>query len=122
MERKRILVVDDEPAVLKVCVMALERFPLEIVPAPDENQALKLLKEKRFDAALVDLKLKEKDGLKIIKAALKLYPGIRAILMTGTLKSDELEKKIKKVRIDKVIFKPFTVDQLRETVRECLHI
>jgi len=120
--RKRLLIVDDEASVLKVCQMALSKLSLEIETAPGEARAIKLLKAKPFDIVLVDLKLREKDGLTIIKKAQQLHRHTKTILMTGTLKSEELEKKIKKIRIDKVIFKPFTIDQLRDVVKECLHI
>ena len=119
MEKKKFLVVDDEPAVLKVCGMALAKLPIEIVAARDKKEALKKLKENVFDGVLADYKLLQHDGLSIIKEARKLYPKIYAILMTGTLKSEELEKKIRKTKIDKCIFKPFTVNELREAVREC---
>ena len=122
MGRKRLLIVDDEASVLKVCQMALSKLSLEIETAPGEARAIKLLKAKPFDIVLVDLKLREKDGLTIIKKAQQLHRHTKTILMTGTLKSEELEKKIKKIRIDKVIFKPFTIDQLRDVVKECLHI
>ena len=112
--------MDDEPAVLKVCQMALSKLSLEIETAPGETRAIKLLKAKPFDIALVDFKLKERDGLKIIKKARTLHPRIKTILMTGTLKSEELEKKVKKIKIDKILFKPFTIDQLRDAVGGCL--
>ena len=119
---KKFLIVDDEPAVLKVCEKALSVLPLEIETAMDEAGSIKLLKEKAFDGVLVDLKLKERNGLKIIEYAQKLYPKICTTLMTGTLKSDELEKKIKKIRIGAIIYKPFTVHQLRDVVKDCLGI
>lgn len=120
MEKKKLLIIDDEASVLKVCQMALSKLSLEIETAPGEARAIKLLKEKPFDIVLVDLKLKEKDGLKIIKNARALHPRIKTILMTGTLSSDELKAKIEKAKIDKIIFKPFTIDQLRDVVGGCL--
>jgi DNA-binding NtrC family response regulator len=119
-ERKKLLIVDDEPAVLKVAEKALEILPLEIETATDETGAHKLLKNKSFDLLLVDLKLKETDGLGIIRESRKLHPKILTILMTGTLTSENLKKRILKARVNKVIFKPFTVYQLRDVVKECL--
>jgi DNA-binding NtrC family response regulator len=119
-QRKRLLIVDDEPAVLKVAEKALGILSLETETATDEAGALKLLKDKPFDILLVDLKLKENDGLGIIRESRKLHPKIYTILMTGTLTSEELKKRILKARVNKVIFKPFTVYQLRDVVKECL--
>jgi DNA-binding NtrC family response regulator len=122
VEKKKLLIVDDEPAVLKVCQMALSKLFLEIETAPGEARAIKLLKAKPFDIVLVDFKLKERDGIDIIKKAHTLHPRVKTILMTGTLSSDELKAKIEKAKIDKIIFKPFTIDQLRDVVKDCLGI
>lgn len=116
----RILIVDDEPAVLKVAAIALKKLPLKIDTSADEAQAYSLIKKYPYDIALVDLKLKEGDGLDIIREARRYHPKISSIIMTGTLTSEEFKKRVINARVDRVIFKPFTVAQIREAVNSCL--
>jgi two-component system response regulator (stage 0 sporulation protein F) len=122
VKKTKLLIVDDEPAVLLVCEKALGKFFLEIKTAGNEIDALSLLRKHHFNAILVDFKLRDRESLEVIREARRLYPDIRSILMTGTLNSDKLEKKVQRAKINRVIFKPFTIDELRGLVRECLNL
>ncbi len=83
MTTKRILVVDDEPNVVKSCARILELEGFEARGITDGAEALPLYKRERFDLVLVDLKMPGTDGLEVL-AALKEYdPGATVVIVTA---------------------------------------
>ena len=60
---EKILVVDDDPSILKVIRMRLEAEGYQVVTAIQADKAVSLAKEDLFDFALVDLKLNGQDGI-----------------------------------------------------------
>ena len=64
---KKILVVEDEPASLKVLRYFLSHEGYEVVGAKDGVEALELLAQSRVDLVLSDLKMPRLDGLALAK-------------------------------------------------------
>jgi CheY-like chemotaxis protein/predicted regulator of Ras-like GTPase activity (Roadblock/LC7/MglB family) len=80
---KRILVVDDEPNVVKSCARILELEGFEVQTASGGIEALALYKSENFDLALVDLRMPDMSGLEVL-AALKEYdPNATAAIFTA---------------------------------------
>jgi len=80
---KRILIVDDEPNVVKSCVKMLELENFEVRGTTSGAEAIALYRDEGFDVALVDLKMPDVDGLEVL-AALKEYdPGAAVIIFTA---------------------------------------
>jgi CheY-like chemotaxis protein len=67
-ERRRILVVDDEPDVLLLCRVNLEFEGYEVVEAADGEAALERLREQRVDAVLLDVMMPRMDGWQVLEA------------------------------------------------------
>ena len=65
--KRRILVVEDSPAMRQLMGMALKRLQVEVVEAADGLAALKLLAQDKFDLMFVDLNMPVLDGMKLIK-------------------------------------------------------
>lgn len=83
MVTKRILVVDDEPNVVKSCARMLQLEGFEVEGATSGAEALALYRSRRFDLALVDLKMPDMDGLQLL-AALKEYdPKAVVVIFTA---------------------------------------
>lgn len=80
---ERVLLVDDEAAVLRVLDRALRKAGMEPVTAHSGEEALKLLTQQQFDAALIDKNLQGIDGVEVIRHARKRQPQCACILMTG---------------------------------------
>ena len=79
----RVLLVDDEAAVLRVLERALRKAGMEPVSASSGEKALELLTGQHFDAALIDKNLQGMDGVEVIRHARKRQPQCACILMTG---------------------------------------
>jgi len=86
--RPRVLVVDDEPEVCNFFRHLLQGRH-DVSPALSGGDALRELERRRFDLALVDLKLPDSDGLTLLKRIKADQPSCEVIIMTGysTVKS-----------------------------------
>jgi CheY-like chemotaxis protein len=67
-ERRRILVVDDEPDVLLLCRVNLEFEGYEVLEAANGELAMQRLREQRVDAVLLDVMMPKMDGWQVLEA------------------------------------------------------
>jgi signal transduction histidine kinase/CheY-like chemotaxis protein len=80
----RILVVDDEPAVLEVARRILEREGHDVVTAASGSEAVQLLRlDARADAALVDMSMPGLNGIETTRALRRIAPSLPVILSSG---------------------------------------
>lgn len=77
-----ILVVDDDPVFAETLARALGRRGHRVAIATDGETAL-TLRDKPFDAAVLDLRLATDSGLRLIPPLIAAHPGIRILLLTG---------------------------------------
>jgi K+-sensing histidine kinase KdpD len=78
-----ILVVDDDLDFLGIIRQILEREGYEISTVPSAGKALSLLKERFYNAAILDISLPDADGTELLSRILELHPDIIAIMLTG---------------------------------------
>jgi EAL domain-containing protein (putative c-di-GMP-specific phosphodiesterase class I) len=81
--RGTILVVDDEPLLLRAFARVLMRAGHEVVQAGDGGEAASLVARRRFDCAFVDLGLPGAGGLEVLAALRARDPALPVVLMTG---------------------------------------
>lgn len=113
--KKRILLVDDEPAVLLTYRMILEKQGYAVVGVPSARAAADALLQQRFDLLLSDLALEEVDsGLKLLESARQEHPDMACILLTGYLSSGIVEEAER--RGITLLLKPTETSELLETV------
>lgn len=115
---KRILIVDDEPDVLKLAAFRLKRWGYEILTASDGQIGLEVIQNEKPDLVLLDLRLPNMDGVDVCKKvkndeALKHIP---IILFTATADIAVAET-AKEVGADGYIVKPFEPEQLLEKIK-----
>lgn len=83
MVHRSILVVDDEPAVREVMVIALKRAGHQVLGVADGEKASRSMREQPFDVVVTDLLMPERDGLELIREVRAHYPNIRIIATSG---------------------------------------
>ena len=86
--RPRILLVDDEPSVVKMLAAHLEK-EFQVVPAFDGEEALVRFRQADFDLILLDLMLPKKNGLDVCRE-LRESSSVPIIMLTA--KADESDK------------------------------
>jgi two-component system nitrogen regulation response regulator GlnG len=119
--RQRILIVDDERDVVTGFRRVFEKDDLEIDAAYSGQEAINFLKTRRPDLVLMDLRMPGMDGLSTLKKILASDPKLLVILMTAFSTSANVIEAMKHGAYDYLI-KPFSVDKLREVVREALKV
>ncbi|MBI4783084.1 MAG: response regulator [Oscillatoriophycideae cyanobacterium NC_groundwater_1537_Pr4_S-0.65um_50_18] len=86
MTTKRVLVVDDEPNILEIVALCLQRLGgWEAVTASSGQEALRLVRTERPDAIVLDVMMPEMDGFTFLKylRADPITQAIPVVLLTG---------------------------------------
>jgi DNA-binding NtrC family response regulator len=117
--KPRVLVIDDDEAVLASCETILEDAGHEVTVASTPDTGLEILKQKNFDLALVDFKLPGMNGLEVLEHAVKLDPDLVLIIFTGYGTIESAVEAVKKGAFN-YITKPFTGSQLVSVVERGL--
>lgn len=103
----RILVVDDEPIVLRNCKRILEEEGFGVSTAKSGEQALKILKQESFDLVITDLMMLAVDGMELLQQIKKTQIETEVIMITGYGSVPSSVEAMKKGAFD-YLQKPFT--------------
>lgn len=114
----RILVVDDEPVLLKGLKFSLEQEGYTVETASDGKVALDILEKEKFDLVVLDIMLPEIDGNEVCKR-IRTKSMIPIIMLTA--KGDD-ESKIKGLEsgADDYLSKPFNILELKARIKAIL--
>lgn len=113
---KIILIVDDEVIVLESCRRVLEADGFEVMLASSAEEALEIIKCRLPVALLMDIKMPERDGIYLMGQIREKWREIPVIVMTGYPTTETIADAAK-MGAATLISKPFTPDELVETVR-----
>lgn len=123
MEKKRILIVDDEEDIISMLKVRFEAGNYEILTASDGQEGLNKARQERPDLIILDLMLPKIDGHKVCRM-LKFdesYKNIPIIMFTA--KVDEKDRDISlQTKADAYISKPFEIKMLMDKVSELLKL
>ena len=116
----KILIVDDEPDMLKLLSMILrEKTSYEITTTNNPMEAIELAKQGGFDLVISDLKMPGHDGMEIIDAVKKIDEDIPVIIITAFASVESASEAIQKGGFD-FITKPFRKEQILFTIDKAL--
>lgn len=79
----RLLLVDDDPGLLKLLGMRLVSEGFQVTTAASGAEALRLLQREKIDLAISDLRMDEMDGMALFAEIQNLYPGLPVIILTA---------------------------------------
>lgn len=116
MDRKNILLIDDEEVVLHTVGWFLQQHGMEVTTAGSGEEAIGLLRERRFDLVITDLVMPRIDGLAVLQQAKKLYPEIGVIILTGFGDVGSAVKTLQQ-GADDYLQKPCDIDELISKAR-----
>ena len=122
LERKfSLLIVDDDPRVIRSLERVFAQDGYQILSASSGPYALALMREVRIDAALIDWKMPDMDGLALLKEMRDRHPQIMSIMVTG---HGGVQEAVEAMRLGAVDFmeKPFSVEGLRARVGQLYRI
>lgn len=121
MDKKRVLIVDDEPDVVESVKFRLELENIECLKAYDGEAALQIVKKEKPDLILLDIMLPKINGYKVARL-LKFddnYKSIPIIMLTARTQERDI-KLGEETGADKYVTKPFDLEMLVDVVKEYL--
>ncbi|MFD1472885.1 response regulator transcription factor [Companilactobacillus mishanensis] len=109
--KKKILTVDDEPAILELIDYNLENNNYDVKKATDGKQAIEMVEEEKFDLILLDQMLPKVSGIDVLKRIRAKGDATPVIFLTAV---DTEENKIEGLisGADDYVTKPFSVKEL----------
>ncbi len=116
----RIVVVDDEVAILKAIsrILQSEEYEIEIYTHPYE--ALEHIGSSPVDLVIADYRMPDMDGVEFLTKVMAKDPNIVRMIMSGQADLSALTRAINDASIHKFLTKDFTPKGLIDTVREAV--
>ena len=114
----RILLVDDEQAILTLLSYPLQQDGYEVVRAADGQEALERFEESDFDLVVLDVTMPHVDGLEVCRR-MRAASSVPIIMLTA--KTEEIDKVVGlELGADDYITKPFSIREFRSRVKAAL--
>lgn len=113
----RLLIVDDEVGFAEILRKRMGRRGILVETAYRGEDAVRMLREKEFDAAVLDLKLEGMDGIEILKIFRLLDPELPVLMLTGHGCEKAAAESIR-LGVAEYLSKPVDFDLLLEKVRQ----
>ena len=114
---RKIMVVDDEPAIRDLIVAVLEDEGYAVVAATSGRRALELIESERPDLVIMDIMMPEMDGREAYRRLRELpeLAHVPVVMMSAASSPDQLSP-----RVAAFLAKPFDLDDLLETIVDVL--
>ena len=118
---KKILIIDDEPDIVKVVKFRLIKGGYEVLTAADGKEGLGFLRSIKPDLILLDFRMPFLNGDEVCKEIKKdeSTKHIPVILMTASIQN-ALEEKVQTMGADDYILKPFDPEELIKKIEKLI--
>ena len=124
MDRKKILLADDEEAIRKMVRVILGDGLYEFEEAGNGLDAQKILEKQAFDLIISDVIMPDCDGIELVMAVRRKLPDIKVIVMSGggRVRASHYLDLANKLGAARVFEKPFDTAALRQAVKDLLNL
>jgi len=129
IEKKKILLVDDDPDYLFQLSIALEDMGFEVITADTQKEAENIIEKLRPDLAILDLMMENQDtGFILCHMMKNKYPDVPIIIAsavtseTGLLFDVESEENQQWIKADLFLDKGIRMDQLHKEINKLLKL
>jgi len=110
-----ILIAEDDFKISYVLAETIKGLKHHVETAGTGKDALKKVREKRFDLVLLDIFLPDCKGHELIPQFKEIWPDIGILAMTG-YNSRELELEVRKQKVLYYMIKPFSIKEMKEVL------
>ena len=114
-QKTKILILDDEPIVLKRLKPTLEKSGYEVEAFSRSLEASNRIMEQDFDIVITDLKMEGLDGMEFLTRVKDRSPVTEVIVITGFATMETARESFKKGVFD-FLAKPFKLGEIKEVV------
>jgi DNA-binding NtrC family response regulator len=116
---RTVLVVDDDPFILRYIEKALSMAKYNVRTANSEDQALAVLNEHQIDLVLTDIVMGDSDGFRLAERIEERHAGIPVLFMTGAVpETDQYAQDLRRGGL--LLRKPFGPQQLWDFLADAL--
>jgi len=115
-KKKRVLVVDDEPGILRIVRVNLFMAGYEVLTEKSGEEAIQLVQSERPDLVLLDVLLRPVNGLEVLKR-IRTFSRVPVIFFTARSFSDDQAMKL---GANGIITKPFRTEELIKKIKDVL--
>jgi DNA-binding NtrC family response regulator len=112
LEASKVLIVDDEVAILRLLKEALTQWGYEVTTASSVTEAIEAIRTGLFDAALTDIRMPDMSGLDLLREIKKQDESIEVVIMTGYPTISSAVEALKEGAYD-YLSKPLILEELR---------
>jgi len=119
MQRKQVLIVEDDPAIRQGLADALRFDGYEPLEAANGRRGLELALEGSYDVLLLDLVLPEVDGFEILRQTRQARPLLPILILTARGAEDERVRGLR-LGADDYVVKPFSIKELLARIEAVL--
>ncbi len=117
----RILVVDDEPDIRMMAVLAIKQDQHQVIEASSGPEALRMIDEQMPDLVVMDFKMPGMDGMEVVRTLRAKPETARLPILMLTAMADEASTRAGfAAGVTDYVAKPFSIPQLTARVRACL--
>ena len=118
-KRAKILVVDDEKSMREFLEIMLTKEGYEVIIANDGEQACEILDRETFDLVITDIRMKNINGIGVLKKAKDVNPGAIVVLISAFATAETAVEAMKEGAYD-YIPKPFKVNDFKRVINDAL--
>lgn len=119
MDKKKILIVDDELLILRIISDILSKEGYEVKTAINYFNASQLLESEKFDVVITDIRMPEKSGIDLLTHVREINADIPVILMTGFASLETAVEAVKQGAFD-YLTKPLDFNKLKRIVSQSI--
>ena len=113
----RLLLIDDEKDFVNIVSKRLKRRNMDVAKAFSGAEAIRVLRGREFDVAVLDLKMEDMSGIEVLKMFKIMAPRLVVIMLTGHGSAEAAEQGIKLGAFD-YLTKPCELEDLVEKIME----
>jgi len=120
-KQHKVLIVDDEPEILKALSRGLHREPYETILADSGASALEVFAEQMISVIITDMRMPGMNGLELLEMIEDISPDTIKIVLTGYTKLPQILATVNRVDVFKFLTKPWDLEsELKIYIREAI--
>jgi DNA-binding response OmpR family regulator len=117
---RRILVVDDDMAVRELSTLVLSNCGYKVDAAEDGAEGWEALHANNYDLLITDQNMPRVSGIELVKKLRSAFMTLPVVMASSSIPTEALNKD-PSLQVAAMLLKPFTCDELLDTVNQVLH-